>query len=82
MACKAYRDWGRKEKGIGNGIGPRGGMPEIIAGVSVHAAFDKAADYFGIKLVHVPVDPVTGVSRTAFLNLFNRSLWFCPSKQK
>ncbi|ELR23230.1 sphinganine1-phosphate aldolase BST1, putative [Acanthamoeba castellanii str. Neff] len=51
MAMKAYRDWGRKEKGIT--------APEIVAPVSVHCAFDKAAHYFGMKLVHVPVDPQT-----------------------
>lgn len=30
-----------------------------VAPVSVHAAFDKAAHYFGMKLVHVPLDPKT-----------------------
>ena len=25
----------------------------------MHAAFDKAANYFGIKIHHIPVDPVT-----------------------
>ncbi|XP_072051008.1 sphingosine-1-phosphate lyase 1-like [Amphiura filiformis] len=33
--------------------------PEIIAGDSVHAAFDKAAFYYRMKLIHVPVDPIT-----------------------
>ncbi|EDO47839.1 predicted protein [Nematostella vectensis] len=46
LACKAYRDWAR-ERGISK--------PEIIAPVTAHAAFDKAANYFGFKLVHVPV---------------------------
>lgn len=27
-----------------------------LAPVSVHAAFDKAANYFGMKLVHIPLD--------------------------
>lgn len=27
--------------------------------MSVHAAFDKAAHYFGMKLVHVPLDKKT-----------------------
>jgi len=44
MAVKAYRD----RAGISN--------PEMIAPISVHAAFDKAAKYFGIKLIHVPLD--------------------------
>lgn len=30
-----------------------------IAPVSVHAAFDKAAHYFGMKLVHIPLDKKT-----------------------
>ncbi|XP_073430995.1 sphingosine-1-phosphate lyase 1 [Dendrobates tinctorius] len=50
MACKAYRDLAY-EKGIK--------YPEIIAPVSVHAAFDKAANYFGMKMVHIPLDKKT-----------------------
>ncbi|XP_041921715.1 sphingosine-1-phosphate lyase 1 isoform X2 [Alosa sapidissima] len=50
MACKAYRDMAY-ERGVKH--------PEIIAPVSVHAAFDKAAHYFGMKLVHVPLDKKT-----------------------
>ncbi|KAL6487085.1 hypothetical protein MHYP_G00037110 [Metynnis hypsauchen] len=50
MACKAYRDLAY-EQGIK--------YPEIIAPVSVHAAFDKAAHYFGMKLIHVPLDKKT-----------------------
>ncbi|CAG8442271.1 2199_t:CDS:2 [Diversispora eburnea] len=26
---------------------------------TIHAAFDKAADYFNIKIVHIPIDPIT-----------------------
>lgn len=33
--------------------------PEIIVPSTVHAAFEKAADNLGCKLVTVPVDPVT-----------------------
>lgn len=33
--------------------------PCRIVPLSVHAAFDKAANYFGIKIHHIPVDPVT-----------------------
>uniref|UniRef100_A0A3P9K6W4 sphinganine-1-phosphate aldolase n=1 Tax=Oryzias latipes TaxID=8090 RepID=A0A3P9K6W4_ORYLA len=47
MACKAYRDMAY-ERGVKH--------PEILAPVSVHAAFDKAANYFGMKLVHIPLD--------------------------
>jgi len=52
MACKAMRDWGREVKGIK--------QPEMVIPVTAHAAFDKASDYFGIKLLHAPVDPKTG----------------------
>ncbi|XP_032409401.1 sphingosine-1-phosphate lyase 1 isoform X2 [Xiphophorus hellerii] len=50
MACKAYRDLAY-ERGVT--------FPEILAPVSVHAAFDKAAHYFGMKLVHIPLDQKT-----------------------
>ncbi|XP_073541959.1 sphingosine-1-phosphate lyase 1 [Phyllobates terribilis] len=50
MACKAYRDLAY-EKGIK--------YPEIVAPVSAHAAFDKAANYFGMKMVHIPLDKKT-----------------------
>ncbi|XP_077352552.1 sphingosine-1-phosphate lyase 1 [Festucalex cinctus] len=50
MACKAYRDMAY-ERGVK--------YPEILAPVSVHAAFDKAAHYFGMKLVHIPLNMKT-----------------------
>lgn len=33
--------------------------PEIVAPITVHAGFDKAAYYFGMKLRHAPIDPKT-----------------------
>ena len=47
LAMKAYRDWARQEKGIER--------PEILAPTSAHAAFDKAAEYFGMGIRRVPV---------------------------
>ena len=47
MAMKAYRDWARADKGIAE--------PEIIMPHTAHPAFDKAGEYFGIKMVHIPV---------------------------
>ncbi len=47
LAMKTYRDWAIKKKGIAK--------PEIIAPTTAHAAFDKAAEYFDIKLIRVPV---------------------------
>lgn len=51
LAMKAYRDFARTQRGITE--------PEIVVPTTAHAAFDKACDYFGIKMVHVPVNPVT-----------------------
>ncbi len=48
LAMKTYRDWARDKKGIAN--------PEMIIPVTAHAAFDKAAQYFNIEPVRVPVD--------------------------
>lgn len=51
LSCLAMREWGRAVKGITE--------PELIVSVSAHAAFDKAASYFGIKIHHIPVDRIT-----------------------
>ncbi|MFZ9596466.1 MAG: aminotransferase class V-fold PLP-dependent enzyme [Bdellovibrionia bacterium] len=48
LAMKTYRDWGLKFKGIKK--------PEIIAPMTAHVAFDKAAHYFGLSLIKIPVD--------------------------
>src|SRR5690606_31803848 len=50
IAVKAARDRARKGRGIAE--------PQILVPVSAHAAFFKAAQYFDIELVPVPVDPV------------------------
>ncbi len=42
MAMKAYRDYGRSHRRIAS--------PNVVACVTAHAAFDKAAQYFGIEL--------------------------------
>ncbi|MFP4650753.1 MAG: aminotransferase class V-fold PLP-dependent enzyme [Desulfobacterales bacterium] len=47
LAMKTYRDQAKKEKRIRR--------PELVVPVTAHAAFDKAAQYFGIKIIHVPV---------------------------
>jgi len=51
MACKTYRDYAREKRGIT--------QPEMVIPVTAHAAFDKAGQYFSIKVVHVPLDPRT-----------------------
>lgn len=47
LAMKTYRDWARETKGITE--------PEIIAPTTAHAAFTKASEYFGIRVVRIPV---------------------------
>jgi glutamate/tyrosine decarboxylase-like PLP-dependent enzyme len=49
LAMRSYRDWARDRKGTT--------APELVVPTTAHAAFDKAAQYFGIKLVKVPVGP-------------------------
>lgn len=49
-AMAAYRDRARKKK-------PWILRPEVVCPQTIHPAFDKAAHYFGIKLVKVPVGP-------------------------
>ncbi len=48
LAMKTYRDWAWDRKGIIH--------PQMIIPTTAHAAFEKAAQYFKIKLVHIPVD--------------------------
>ncbi len=48
LAMKAYRDWARETRGIT--------QPEVVLPVTAHAAFEKAAHLFGLRLVYVPVD--------------------------
>jgi sphinganine-1-phosphate aldolase len=47
QAVKTARDVARKERGIQR--------PQVVAGTSAHAAFTKAADYFDVELIRVPV---------------------------
>jgi sphinganine-1-phosphate aldolase len=47
LAMKAYRDRARERDGIG--------APQMVVPTTAHAAFDKAAAYFGLEAVKVPV---------------------------
>lgn len=47
LAMKTYRDWAREMKGITD--------PELIIPTTAHAAFVKAGEYFGIRVVRIPV---------------------------
>ena len=48
MAVKTAREWARAHK-------PEVTRPEMLVPVTVHPAFEKAAAYFDVKAVHVPV---------------------------
>jgi glutamate/tyrosine decarboxylase-like PLP-dependent enzyme len=47
LAMKTYRDWARDMKGISK--------PEMIVPKTAHAAFDKASQYFNIRMKRIPV---------------------------
>lgn len=49
LAMKAYRDHAAQVRGITE--------PQMIVPSSAHAAFDKAAQYFGIEILHIPTGP-------------------------
>ncbi|WP_141591843.1 aminotransferase class V-fold PLP-dependent enzyme [Myxococcus sp. AB056] len=65
LAMKTYRDWARETKGISK--------PEMVAPASAHPAFDKAAHYFGIKMVRVPVGPDYRADVAAMRKAVNRN---------
>eukprot|EP00758_Cryptobia_borreli_P005836 Tbor_TRINITY_DN5001_c0_g5::TRINITY_DN5001_c0_g5_i1::g.14420::m.14420/K01634/SGPL1, DPL1; sphinganine-1-phosphate aldolase len=47
MAVKVYRDWGLKVLSINK--------PSIVMPITAHPGFDKAASYYGVELIKVPV---------------------------
>ncbi len=49
MAVKTARDWARAHR-------PEVDVPEIVLPVTAHPAFHKAAHYFGVRPVVIPVD--------------------------
>ncbi|KAL0281353.1 UNVERIFIED_CONTAM: hypothetical protein PYX00_002365 [Menopon gallinae] len=51
MAVKACRDYAIHERGIKH--------PQMVVPTTAHPAFDKAAAYLKIKIIHVRVDPET-----------------------
>lgn len=65
LAMKTYRDRARETKGITR--------PEMIAPVTAHAAFDKASQYFGIKMVKIPVDADSRADVNAASKAINRN---------
>jgi glutamate/tyrosine decarboxylase-like PLP-dependent enzyme len=49
MAVKAARDWAKLHR-------PEIKVPEMVAPLTIHPAFNKAADYLGLKIIQIPVD--------------------------
>jgi hypothetical protein len=49
MAVKAARDFAKKTRGITS--------PELVVPCTIHPAFDKAAHYFGVKILHAKMGP-------------------------
>ncbi len=49
LAVKTARDWGRANR-------PLSGPPEMVLPETAHPAFHKAAHYFGVRPIVVPVD--------------------------
>jgi len=52
LAVKAYRDWAREKL-------PEIKEPEMILPSSAHPSFEKAAKYFDVNIIYVPVDNKT-----------------------
>jgi glutamate/tyrosine decarboxylase-like PLP-dependent enzyme len=65
LAMKTYRDRARVEKGIT--------APEMVLPVTAHAAFDKAAQFFNIKAVKVPINGDYRADLKAFKKALTRN---------
>ncbi|CAI0627373.1 unnamed protein product, partial [Linum tenue] len=65
LAMKTSRDYMKAKKGIRK--------PEMIIPVSAHSAYDKAAQYFNIKLWRVPVNKEFQADVKAIRRLINRN---------
>lgn len=65
MAVKSTRDYMRSTKGITN--------PEMIIPESAHSAYDKAAEYFKIKLWRAPVNKDFQADVKSIKRLVNRN---------
>lgn len=66
MALKTARDWARAEK-------PHITNPEIILPNTIHPAFDKSANYLGLKTVKIQVDENFRADVVATKNAINEN---------
>ncbi len=65
LAVKTYRDMGREKKKIKK--------PEMVIPTTAHVAWEKGAEYFGVKAVHAPLDESLRVDVKAVSKLINRN---------
>lgn len=65
LAVKTYRDMGRAVKRIRR--------PEMVLPETAHVAWEKGAEYFGVKAVHAPLRKDLGVDVDAVRKLVNRN---------
>jgi glutamate/tyrosine decarboxylase-like PLP-dependent enzyme len=65
VAVAAYRDRARRER-------PWIRRPELVVPITIHPAFDKAAHYFGVRLVKVRVDAAHRVDVAAMGRAISR----------
>ena len=66
LAVKTYRDRAKEKK-------PWVLRPEMIVPESIHVAFEKAAEYFNVKIVHAPLDKDFRVNVKAVKKRINRN---------
>eukprot|EP00117_Sycon_ciliatum_P031351 scpid52964/ scgid24538/ Sphingosine-1-phosphate lyase; Sphingosine-1-phosphate aldolase len=66
MAVKCYRDRARE-------LMPHITQPEIVAPITIHPAFEKAAEYFNLTVCHAPLKPDFTVDLAAFEKLIGKN---------
>jgi len=65
LAVKTYRDWGRAKKRIKK--------PEMIIPETAHVAWDKGAEYFGVKIRRAPLNDNWQVDVKAVEKMINKN---------
>jgi sphinganine-1-phosphate aldolase len=67
LAIRAHKEWARDVKGITD--------PHIVLPYTAHCAFDKACEYFDIRMTHLPVDPKTKQVRLSDVRNVSFRIW-------
>jgi sphinganine-1-phosphate aldolase len=66
MAIKTYRDLAREKR-------PYISKPNMIVPTTIHPAFEKAAHYFSVEIIHVPLDSDMRVNMDLVEKAVNRN---------